>query len=221
MNPSDPLHQKAIGTIGKLQHLDDPKDGPCLENVRCLGRTLNFALDGRADQKPIGTQQNRIDEFLRSRRVHQQRRQEEWEQNGVLKRQDRQFVGQLRRRIPLLLAPARSHLNLHATGQQRAHGILGLLLGFSGLFFAFLGLVGHSVSTFTWRAPPLFFGRVTDRKPSSRRAVTPVLSKGIEIFTRRSKAPKAISTWCRRPPAAPAAGFRTPLTLSKSPSTLT
>ena len=199
-NPRDALNQKPVGAIGKFQHLHDPEHGAHIEDVFGSRLALDFVTDGGARQEAIRAQEDRVDQLLGGRRIDEDRREKKREENRILEGQDRQLIGDFRGLLLVLARCDGAHMDFRSAPGRSVKGSFGLLLGGSALFrlflfFGFVRFVAHSVSTFTSRDPAIFFGNVTERKPSSSRALTPVRSKGTEIRTFLSKEPNAISIW--------------------------
>jgi hypothetical protein len=84
------LKQDAVGVIRELVHPHDPHDRTHAVDVVRAGAGLARLLHRDREENPIWRHQHVIDEPLRTRRVHQQRREQEGEERRVLERLDRQ-----------------------------------------------------------------------------------------------------------------------------------
>jgi hypothetical protein len=103
----DALHEQPVRVVRELQHLHDAQHGPDAVDVVDARRPLDVPLHRGADEQPIGAHEHLVDQPLRRRRIHQQRRQQIRKQHRVLEREDRKLVRKLGDLVDVVREPAR------------------------------------------------------------------------------------------------------------------
>jgi hypothetical protein len=94
-NARHALHEQAVRVVGKLEHLRDAHHRPDAMEIVRFRTVLDRSAHRRAHQQSLAGAQHVIDQLPGTIRVHQQGREQEGEQDGVLERQHGQHVRQL------------------------------------------------------------------------------------------------------------------------------
>ena len=123
------LNEQPIRFVRKLQHLHDAQHRPDRVDVVDARRSVDVALHRGADEQPIGAHEHLVDQSLRRRRIHEQRREEVREQHRILERQHRQLFGEFGHLVHVVGEPARNR-DLGPTAALFDRSLLFLLFRF-------------------------------------------------------------------------------------------